>query len=122
MRSIDFKSCAYFASNVDSNLVIRTQNEWLKFQREELKNCPDTNALDIPDFNQFSILALDVKSFACNVAYHRSFALDTAAKLATYTVKVERCGGCNTKFRDPNFVVVPKIPQQYQVKFIRIEE
>ena len=118
INSIDFKNCTYYASNVDSHLVFRTPEEWNAYKREELKYCPDTNEIEIPDFNFYSILAFDVKSFACNVAYHRSFVLDSQSQTALYTIKLEKCGPCNTKFRDPNFVVVPKIPKHDQVKFI----
>lgn len=118
IRSLDFKNCTYYASNVDSHLVIRSSEEWNAYKREELKFCPDTHDIDVPDFNFHSILALDIKTFACNVAYHRSFVLDSTAQKATYTIKLEKCGPCNTKFRDPNFVVVPKIPKHFSVTFL----
>lgn len=77
----------------------------------------DTAVLVNPDFEQYSLLGMRTEVKACAVEYIREVAIDQAAKKYTYTVQAIPCGDCNTVYISMNWVLVPKLPQDFTVDF-----
>lgn len=119
VKTLDLGECFLFA-NVDSSKTITTEQEWNDFKTAKFKNC-NTGQIQTVDFNQHSLLAKFTKTIGCNAGMERNLSIDNSNKLYTYTIKIKKCTGCNTQITSSNWIVVPKIPDGYTVKFL-VEE
>jgi hypothetical protein len=116
--SYDFGTCFFYANSLQGEQLIRNAAEFSNFKQNFLKNCPDSGRLPAVDFSRHMLIGLNSQTTACNVAYDREIALDTAAKVYKYTVVVQRCGECGTKFREPNWVLGPQLPAGYRFEAV----
>jgi hypothetical protein len=110
----DFGSCFFFANSLQGDKIIRNRSEFIAFRNEFLGNCSDTANLASIDFDRNILLGINTQTTACNVGYRRVISIDTVEKVYRYTVTVNRCGPCRTKFRDPNFVLGPPLPAGFR--------
>ncbi len=115
-----FGPCNYNAYASGAGTVINSAAELSRYKQDSLKFC-DTTAIPAIDFSRNTLLGITVSSNACNVGYHREVSKDTATKKFLYTVKVNGCGDCRTKFRSANWVLTDKLPAGYTVNF-RVEK
>lgn len=113
----DFKDC-YIYAKLDSHLLIRSDSAFNAYKSSHFIHC-DAAALEKVDFSQNMIIGFKTKTNACNVAFHRKVEIDQVNKTYTYTVEVERCGGCGTELASSNFVVAPQLPSGYAIRFVR---
>lgn len=113
----DFGSCFFFSNSLDSTAVIRNQTEFLDFRNRYLKNCADTAALSTIDFSKHLLLGMNTQFTACNASYERNITVDSAKKEYRFHVKALRCGPCGTKFREPNWVLGPPLPNGFTLIF-----
>jgi hypothetical protein len=63
------------------------------------------------------LVGYKLKTYACNVAFHRKLIIDDSAKTYTYSIEMELCRGCNSELTSPNWVIMPKLPAGYKMVF-----
>lgn len=68
------------------------------------------------DFSQYTLLGKYANE-ACNVTFERDVSIDVAQKKYFYNITVLQCGKCKTNWESMNWVLVPKIPEDYTVEF-----
>jgi hypothetical protein len=54
----------------------------------------------------------------CRVNFERNVSTDSINKKYIYSIKVNECGNCKTNYEHMNWVLVPKIPDNWTVEFI----
>lgn len=111
----DFKDC-YIYAKVDSNVVIRSDSDFTKYKTAHFIHCK-SGELDVIDFSKNMLLGYRTLTVACNAAFNRHIAIDTATKVYLYEVTVEKCKGCGTELASNNFVIAPQLPAGYTLKF-----
>jgi hypothetical protein len=77
------------------------------------------NRLDSLDFTQYEILGLTTVNKGSDSRYIYDVKRDDAAKKVTYTVSEEYCNRSSPTEGRSNFVVVPKLPSDYQIEYVR---
>jgi hypothetical protein len=76
----------------------------------------DTTYLPI-DFNQYTVLG-KYASGGCAVVFERNVSRNDAEKRVIYKIKVHECGDCLVHVGYVQWVLVPKIPDDYTVSFV----
>lgn len=74
------------------------------------------NTYDTIDFNQYTLLGKYARE-SCKVTFERNVTKDDSQKKYFYKIKVHQCGTCKTNWESMNWVLVPKIPNDYNVSF-----
>ena len=115
MKAYDFGDCFLYTS-LDSQVVIDDAGKWTAFKQKYLKFC-DTLKLENIDFTQHMLVGYKLKTYACNVAFHRKLTIDDSSKTYTYAIEQQLCRGCNTELTSPNWVIMPKLPAGYTIVF-----
>jgi hypothetical protein len=115
IKSYDFGDCFLYTS-LDSQVVIDDAGKWTAFKQKYLKYC-DTLKLENIDFTQQMLVGYKLKTYACNVAFHRKLIIDDSTKTYTYFIEMELCRGCNSELTSPNWVIMPKLPAGYNMFF-----
>lgn len=112
VSSVSINSCdepfydqAFLITNdADLDLVLATNN-----------NCDKP----LIDFSEYDLLGM--YAFTANTgSYYREVVEDTVNSQYIYTVTVTNCGNCNCLSQNMNWVTVPKLPEGYEVDFIRV--
>lgn len=86
-----------------------------------LKVSFDNGSTYVPiDFNQYTLLGKHA-SGGCQVVFERNVTKDDVQKKYFYRIKVHQCGTCKKYMESMNWVLVPRIPDDYTVSFI-VEE
>ncbi len=82
-------------------------------------NTPECVGTTLPeiDFNTHTLLGLYADG-TCNVGFDRIVNRDDDLKKYIYTVSVNACGMCESLRFSMNWVIVPKLPDDYTVEFI----
>ena len=99
-----------------------TQEQFIVRSLDDLDtvNC---NLTQVPvDFQQFSILGKSVSGGCKLRVITREVQINHQAKKYTYTIKFKDCGLCKSLGTIFNAVLVPSIPQDYDVVFDVIEK
>jgi hypothetical protein len=68
------------------------------------------------DFFRYTLLGR-YTSGGCHVNFDRNISRDVARKQLFYEIKVQQCGTCETHNESMNWVLVPKISDDYKVLF-----
>lgn len=81
-------------------------------------NTPECMSMTFPDidFDTYSLLGLYADG-ACSTSFDRIVEKDENIKKYTYTVGVNTCGNCESLRFSMNWVLVPKLPDDYTVSF-----
>lgn len=121
ISNYSFKCIAYDLGPKGEQVVIDSDSSFKAFIDKDLEhaksyNCDINNFLKI-DFSQHTLLGLDASGGGCDIGFERNVTKDDANKLYKYTVKVNKCGGCKQEAISMNWVLVPKLPQDYKVEF-----
>ena len=74
------------------------------------------------DFSKYSVLEKEVNTAGCSVVFERYVSKDIKHKKIVYTITVHQCGGCEKNNTSWNWVLVPKIPEDYTIEFKVIEK
>ena len=82
----------------------------------EQANCSDTIRPAI-DFNEHTLLGYFATGGGCEVQFIREVTADNSNKKYLYTVKVKECGWCDKLGYSMNWVLVPKLPENWTVEF-----
>lgn len=77
------------------------------------------NRLDSLDFARQELLGLTTVNRGNNSRYIYDVKRDDVAKRVTYTVSEEYCNRSSPTDGRSNFVVVPKLPSDYQIEYVR---
>ena len=80
------------------------------------EQCKDEDFPKI-DFSQNTLLGLYADGGGCSTGFERNVTKDEGNKVYQYTIKVNECGQCDKLRLDMNWVLVPKLPQDYKVEF-----
>ena len=115
VKAYDFGDCFLYTS-LDSQVVIDDAGKWIAFKQKYLKFC-DTLKLENIDFTQHMLVGYKLKTYGCNVAFHRKLTIDDSTKTYTYAIEQQLCRGCNTELTSPNWVIMPKLPAGYTIVF-----
>lgn len=70
-----------------------------------------------PDFSQYTILGKYAKG-TCRAIFERNVSRDNSKKECVYKIKVRECGSCELLISSMNWVLVPKIPDDYNAIFV----
>jgi hypothetical protein len=115
VKAYDVGDCFLYTS-LDSQVVIDDAGKWTAFKQKYLKFC-DTLKLENIDFTQHMLVGYKLKTYGCNVAFHRKLTIDDSTKTYTYAIEQQLCRGCNTELTSPNWVIMPKLPAGYTIVF-----
>lgn len=115
IKAYDFGDCFLYTS-LDSQVVIDDAGKWTAFKQKYLKFC-DTLKLENIDFTRHMLVSYKLKTYACNVAFHRKLIIDDSTKTYTYSIEQQLCRGCNSELTSPNWVIMPKLPAGYTIVF-----
>lgn len=80
-------------------------------------DCVGNTTLPEIDFNIHTLLGLYAEG-TCDTAFDRYVTRDDAAMKYVYTIGVRTCGNCESLFFAMNWVLVPKLPEDYTVEFV----
>ena len=69
------------------------------------------------DFEKHTVLGKYASGGGCDIAFHRNVEKNNRRKMYVYTIKVKTCGFCEKLGMSMNWVLVPKLPEGYTVKF-----
>lgn len=94
--------------------VIRTQEEnvfdlKVKFEGDSI--------FDAIDFTQYTLLG-KYASGGCRVVFERNVTRNDSQKNVLYDITVHQCGDCQIYHGEMNWVLIPKIPDDYTVTFV----
>ena len=68
------------------------------------------------DFSKYSVLEVRADG-GCHAVFERNVSKDIIHKKIVYTVTVHQCGDCLVFVSSLNWVLVPKIPEDYTIEF-----
>ena len=97
--------------------IIRTQDEYdsIKIKKTNNENCT-TYTLNPVEFNNYTLLGIKACG-TCEVSFDRNVTKDDHSKKYIYTIKVNDCGPCKELSCSMNWVLVPKLPDDWTVEF-----
>ena len=104
-----------------NEFVFRDDNAYKEYQ-DKIRvtssgtNC-DTASLPNIDFNKFTLLTKLSEGTGCSAGYTRKIVKDYDNKKTIYTIKVEHSGLCDALISHYNWVLVPKISEDFTIEF-----
>ncbi len=69
------------------------------------------------DFSNYTLLGKYDPASGCEVIYSRNATRDDEAKKISYEIKVDQYGVCDCFHLSMNWVLIPKMPEDYNVEF-----
>ncbi len=97
----------------DNEHVIRTDSENIFNLKVSFDN---GNNYDSIDFDKYTILGKYANE-KCKVTFERHVTKDDTQEKYFYNIKIHQCGTCKTNWESMNWVLVQKIPDDYNVSF-----
>jgi hypothetical protein len=85
---------------------------------EEIVGSCTEEELPAIDFDRHTLLGLTTGATGCDRYYWRSVYAQPGRQRYLYTVEITECGGCEPWVVRTHWVVVPKVPDEYDVKFL----
>jgi len=82
------------------------------------KGICDADSLPVVDFSKNSLIGKYVSGGGCNVNVEREVYDDTETKTITYSIKTEFIGQCDMFSYSWNWMLIPKLNDEYTVKFV----
>lgn len=73
------------------------------------------------DFSMYTLLGKYARG-KCNVTFERNVIRNDSQKKLYYDIKVHQCGTCEINWESMNWVLIPKMPNDYEVVFNVNEE
>lgn len=115
---LDLGMCFSDVGALDPNYVINDSTAYQSLGILPV-NTPECMGMTFPeiDFNAQTLLGLYADG-TCYVGFDRIVNRDDDLKRYTYTVGVNACGTCESLRFSMNWVLVPKLPEDYTVEFI----
>jgi len=118
-QDLIFGTCFTDIGALEQEYIIRDE---AAFQALEIlpvnsPECVGTTTLPEIDFNIHTLLGLYADG-TCKASFDRHVIRDDAAMKYVYTISVTPCGNCESLAFGMNWVLVPKLPENYSVEFI----
>jgi hypothetical protein len=98
------------------NYIIRSDSAYRKLFNHSPTSLP-TCSLPSIDFASFDLLGLPADGSGCDIMFIRKVKRVKKNKRYEYSVKVRTCGLCKMLGLSDNWVLVPKIPEGWEVDF-----
>ena len=122
LSDYDMGKCFYFLDS--SSYVINNLKEYQylvdqidsAFIANIMPDCAMYELYSI-DFSDFTLLAQYAEGRGCSTAFQRDVEDDTENKQYVYKIIIYECGDCDRTEISMNWVKVPKLPEDYSVKF-----
>lgn len=112
VESISFGGCLnYFP---DTIFIIESEDELDTLYKYE--TCPGRINPEI-NFEAYTLLGQYADGGGCDITFNREVVADEPDKRYVYTVSVKECGLCEMMGYSMNWVLVPKLPDNWTVKF-----
>ena len=73
------------------------------------------------DFSKYTVLG-NFAGGTCSVNIDRNVVRDETNKLVSYNVTVLQCGNCESYSWSENWVLIPKVPDDYEIDFSILNE
>jgi hypothetical protein len=113
-QSVDFGYCNFGSD--EERFIINSEEELdtlinIMENAGSLCEKPDIN------FNDFTLLG-QYASGDCEVKFIREVVRDTNNKKFIYSIKIRDCGSCKKLGYSMNWILVPKLPADWDVEFI----
>jgi hypothetical protein len=115
-------SSCFSPGNYENDEIVFRNKEQYQYYENIIRahpanvNC-DTAKLPEIDFEKFTLLGKETHGGGCGVKFEREVLKDTKNKKIIYKISVEYIGPCYMLFVSYNFVLVPKIPADYEIEF-----
>ncbi len=115
------KPC-FLPQNYENDEIVFRVNEQYQIYENTIRGHPenvncDTAKLPEIDFDKFSLLGKETGGGGCGAKSEHTVLKDTKNKKIIYKISVEYIGNCFIYFFSFNFVLVPKIPDDYEIEF-----
>ncbi len=120
VSEFDFGDC-FNQYSVPANEWVITNDSLYQLLKTALEKYPkdgcDTTHLPPIDFSKYTLLGKRTEG-GCRLYNKRKVIDDKVNKQYIYEIKVKQCGICKRLVTNMNWVLVPKLPPGYSVKFI----
>jgi hypothetical protein len=116
-------TCFYMSNDYDyDEIVIRDNDSYQRFSDairipSSIVDC-DTAQLPPIDFTYYTLLSKQTGGGGCHATYLRKVIKDTEHKKIIYEIEVKYEGICAMIISNRNWVIVPKIPDDYNIEFL----
>ena len=122
LSDYDMGRCFYFLDS--SSYVINNTKEYQylvsqidsTFITNIMPDCGNYELYSI-DFTNFTLLAQYADGRGCSTAFQRDVQNDVVNEQYVYKITIYECGDCDITEVSMNWVKVPKLPDNYSVKF-----
>ncbi|HON20432.1 MAG TPA: hypothetical protein PLW70_03765 [Bacteroidales bacterium] len=75
------------------------------------------NYYEAIDFSKYTVLGKYTNGGGCSVVYERNVSKNISNKKILYSITVHQCGYCDMYSECMNWVLVPKIPEDYTIEY-----
>ncbi len=101
-------------STTDRSFIVENDSTY----QQLLELLPESYSCDLPviDFEKETLLGY-FTSGNCEASFHGNVTKDASKKKYTYSVKVKQCGNCKSLVYSYNWVVISKLPADWDVEF-----
>jgi len=103
---------SYITSDMKGNYVVTSNSEWAN----EFEVSIDGGARNPVDYSNYTILCYPILS-KCNAQFVRDVSFNSVSQTVEYKIEVTQCNKCEEDRITENYVLVPKFPSNYKVKF-----
>jgi len=104
-------------AQLQDELVFRDEKAFSEFQKEVCAESCKKEVIVGIDFSKYSLLVKWSRGTYCEVDYQRVIMVDHKAKKLLYSISSVYGDDCHEHSVNGNFVLVPKIPEDYTVEF-----
>lgn len=117
----DFPGACFFHNNdvYSEGVVVKNQEEYQAFGETIQLPILDCDEAELPpiDFDQFTLLAIYTAGGGCNANYKRTIIEDQSTRKIYYEIKVVYEGYCDMYISSMNYVLIPRLKNDYDVVF-----
>ncbi len=79
--------------------------------------CDTVSLADTIDFSKYTLLGKYAEGTACSIGFRREVTINSVDSKYIYAVTVYECGSCDVQTMSMNWVLVPRLPENYSVVF-----
>lgn len=106
-----YPNSGYLTSNLGGDYLITGSHHY----RDRFEISFDKGQTKVPvDYSKYSIVACPVVTY-CNARFDKSVEINYAAGAVVYSITSEECGDCGQGRTTENYVVIPAVPDSYQL-------
>ena len=115
-QELNFGNC--FIEKQEDNYVIEDSTEYaaIKSAFTQSQFCESAD-FPVVDFSEYTLLAQWADGGGCSINFYNAVADVSESKEYLFTTTVQECGFCEMYGFSYNWVLVPKLPNDYTVRF-----